>query len=164
MAGVLSRRRATVELTLALLIVMGGLIAMGWWLTESFPLPRVPSPLDVLGWAIAVVAALSLAYCARSLSRVGHGTPYPRLPPAQLVATGPFAHVRNPIILSWGWLLIGLALGLRLTGLLALLAPATVAVHLYIVYHEEPILRQRFGAAFEDYCRRVPRWIPRWRT
>ena len=33
--------------------------------------------------------------------------------------------------------------------------------HLRVVRFEEPALRQRFGSVYEEYCRRVPRWIPR---
>jgi protein-S-isoprenylcysteine O-methyltransferase Ste14 len=30
--------------------------------------------------------------------------------------------------------------------------------------YEEPMLRQKFGAEYEAYCRQVPRWIPRFRN
>ncbi len=33
--------------------------------------------------------------------------------------------------------------------------------HVFTVLYEEPAHRRRFGAAFDEYCRRVPRWIPR---
>jgi len=29
-----------------------------------------------------------------------------------------------------------------------------------VVLAEEAYLRQKFGAAFDEYCRRVPRWLP----
>ena len=32
-----------------------------------------------------------------------------------------------------------------------------------ILIIEEPILRNQFGAAYEEYCKRVPRWIPKLR-
>jgi len=32
---------------------------------------------------------------------------------------------------------------------------------LFIRANEEPYLRRTFGAAYEEYCRSVPRWIPR---
>jgi len=32
-----------------------------------------------------------------------------------------------------------------------------------VVFVEEPHLRKARGAAFDEYCRRVPRWlVPRW--
>jgi protein-S-isoprenylcysteine O-methyltransferase Ste14 len=30
-----------------------------------------------------------------------------------------------------------------------------------VVFYEEPTLRRKFGAEYEEYCRRVPRWLPR---
>ncbi len=32
---------------------------------------------------------------------------------------------------------------------------------LFVYLYEEPHLRKTFGAAYEEYCRSVPRWIPR---
>jgi len=33
--------------------------------------------------------------------------------------------------------------------------------HVYFVAVEEPGLRRRFGAGYDEYKRRVPRWMPR---
>jgi protein-S-isoprenylcysteine O-methyltransferase Ste14 len=30
-----------------------------------------------------------------------------------------------------------------------------------VVFYEEPTLRGKFGAAYEEYCRNVHRWWPR---
>jgi len=38
-----------------------------------------------------------------------------------------------------------------------------IAFNTFITYYEEPTLRKKFGAAYDDYCQRVPRWIPRLR-
>ena len=40
----------------------------------------------------------------------------------------------------------------------------TVAVTAFVMGYEEPTLRRLFGPAYADYCRRVPRWIPRFPT
>ena len=36
-----------------------------------------------------------------------------------------------------------------------------LAFHILIVFIEEPILRNAFGAAYDKYSKIVPRWIPR---
>ena len=41
----------------------------------------------------------------------------------------------------------------------ALILP--MVFHLLVVRLEEPALRRRLGSAYDEYCRRVPRWIPR---
>jgi protein-S-isoprenylcysteine O-methyltransferase Ste14 len=30
-----------------------------------------------------------------------------------------------------------------------------------VVFYEEPTLRGKFGADYEEYCRNVRRWLPR---
>ncbi len=37
-------------------------------------------------------------------------------------------------------------------------------LHIRQVAIEEPILRRRFGQSYEQYCRSVPRWVPRLRV
>jgi protein-S-isoprenylcysteine O-methyltransferase Ste14 len=37
----------------------------------------------------------------------------------------------------------------------------SVAAHVMVVHIEEPELLERFGADYAEYCRNVPRWIPR---
>jgi protein-S-isoprenylcysteine O-methyltransferase Ste14 len=39
-----------------------------------------------------------------------------------------------------------------------------LATHLFVVWYEEPTLRQTFGQEYETYCRHVRRWWPRVRT
>jgi protein-S-isoprenylcysteine O-methyltransferase Ste14 len=34
------------------------------------------------------------------------------------------------------------------------------AVNLFVIAYEEPALRQKFGASYDDYAQRVNRWIP----
>jgi protein-S-isoprenylcysteine O-methyltransferase Ste14 len=30
----------------------------------------------------------------------------------------------------------------------------------FVLFYEEPTLREKFGAEYQDYCRRVSRWVP----
>jgi protein-S-isoprenylcysteine O-methyltransferase Ste14 len=36
-----------------------------------------------------------------------------------------------------------------------------VSAHLFVILYEEPHLRKTFGMAYLEYCRKVPRWIPK---
>jgi len=79
----------------------------------------------------------------------------------ELTVTGPFAWVRNPLYVGSAMIASGYA---AMTGgwvVWVIVVPAFFAVHGSAVMWEERFLRSRFGDAFEDYCRRVPRWIPR---
>ena len=91
----------------------------------------------------------------------GQGTHAPFDPPKEFVAVGPYRYVRNPMYLG-GWvLLFGLALYQRSVTILVFSLLWIAVVHLLLVKLEEPGLRRRFGASFNDYCGRVPRWLPR---
>ncbi len=75
--------------------------------------------------------------------------------------TGPYGHVRNPMIT--GVTLILVAEGLLLHALLIVAWAVTFFLvdAAYIPRKEEPGLEKRFDAAYEYYCENVPRWIPR---
>jgi protein-S-isoprenylcysteine O-methyltransferase Ste14 len=91
----------------------------------------------------------------------GRGTPLPTDPPKELVVTGFYRYVRNPIYI--GVMLIFLAhfLWFGYWKLLLYAVLSLLGVHFFIVLYEEPALKRRFGAAYEEYLKRVPRWIPR---
>ena len=47
----------------------------------------------------------------------------------------------------------------------AIAAAVAVAlgIHLFVLFYEEPTLRAKFGADYDEYCRNVNRWWPRLR-
>jgi protein-S-isoprenylcysteine O-methyltransferase Ste14 len=47
--------------------------------------------------------------------------------------------------------------------LLIYIGLAFIGVHSFVVLYEEPNLKRKFGATYEDYLKRVPRWIPRFK-
>jgi protein-S-isoprenylcysteine O-methyltransferase Ste14 len=57
--------------------------------------------------------------------------------------------------------LAGWAVCFRSAALATYAAIVALGFHLRVVLVEEASLRERFGRAFEEYCGRVPRWIPR---
>jgi protein-S-isoprenylcysteine O-methyltransferase Ste14 len=36
-----------------------------------------------------------------------------------------------------------------------------LAFHLFVINYEEPTLKKKFGKAYANYIKRVPRWLPR---
>jgi len=152
---------ASILISLAFLSTILGGYALTLWLRLP---PVLPPPWNLVGLPMGIAGGASLVHCGAFLSRHGRGTPYPRLPPKRLVTTGPFARVRNPIIVSWGVLLIGIGVTLNWTGIFLLLVPAFFVIDAYLVYREEPVLRRRFPAEYDAYLSQVPRWIPRIRT
>jgi protein-S-isoprenylcysteine O-methyltransferase Ste14 len=58
-------------------------------------------------------------------------------------------------------LLVGEAILFSSWRLLAYAALVGLAFYLFVVLCEERTLRKTFGTAYDDYCKSVPRWIPR---
>lgn len=93
----------------------------------------------------------------------GRGTPAPIDPPKELVVVGFYHYVRNPMYVGIFLLLIGHFLWFQYVWLLVYLALAFLIVQSFVTLYEEPTLKRKFGAAYENYLKRVPRWIPRFR-
>ena len=93
--------------------------------------------------------------------REGEGTPAPVAPTRHLVVGGTFRYVRNPGYIAVVSLLVGQALLFGSAAVLLYALIVAVTFHTFVVLYEEPTLRRQFGAAYEAYCRDVPRWLPR---
>src|SRR5215470_2203155 len=118
-------------------------------------LAAIPS---VLGFAVAL-------RCVWDFGWTGHGTPAPVAPPTRLVVVGFYRYVRNPMYVGFaaGWIGLWIVFGHPDPRLIAAVSAAALGVHLFVVFYEEPTLRKKFGAEYEDYCRHVRRWWPRLR-
>jgi protein-S-isoprenylcysteine O-methyltransferase Ste14 len=82
-------------------------------------------------------------------------------PPKEFVATGPYRWMRNPIAALLIVTVLGEAIFFGSPGILILFLLGLPLAQLQVTRIEEPRLAARFGEAFADYCRRVPRWIPK---
>ena len=97
----------------------------------------------------------------RLFAAVGKGTPAPWDPIDKLIVTGPYAYVRNPMLLGVFCILFGEALLFQSQALLiyALIFIAINAV--YFPLSEEKGLFKRYGEDYAEYKRNVPRFLPR---
>jgi protein-S-isoprenylcysteine O-methyltransferase Ste14 len=121
-------------------------------------------------WALQAAGlallALGLVFFAASLRRFateGQGTLAPWDPPRELVLRGPYRYVRNPMISGVLLVLFGESLVLLSAAHAEWAVCFLVANLIYIPLIEEPQLRSRFGAPYVEYCRHVPRVLPRLR-
>jgi protein-S-isoprenylcysteine O-methyltransferase Ste14 len=125
------------------------------WGSDVRPVTAVPG-------ALLVAAGLFLvAWTIRLFVVVGRGTLAPWAPAAALVARGPYRYVRNPMITGVATILAGQAVFFRSWGIAIELVVFVLVNALYFPFVEEPGLRRRFGTEYEEYCARVPRWLPR---
>jgi protein-S-isoprenylcysteine O-methyltransferase Ste14 len=119
-----------------------------------------PPAWTALGLSLCVLGQVVRAWV---LGGVPDGTSgqNERLIASDLNTSGPYALTRNPLYL--GNLLITLGLcAIAHDVLLAAVAAALFAVqYRAIIAAEESFLREKFGARFDDYAARVPRFWPR---
>jgi protein-S-isoprenylcysteine O-methyltransferase Ste14 len=78
-----------------------------------------------------------------------------------LVTEGVFAHSRNPMYVGNLLILSGMAITSNCWTTVLVAIPVTAFIYRAIVAAEENYLRGRFGPAFDEYCRSVPRFLPK---
>jgi protein-S-isoprenylcysteine O-methyltransferase Ste14 len=115
---------------------------------------------QIAGIILTVAGAAVALWCVGTLALIGRGTPAPFDPPCRLVIRGPYRFVRNPMYLGAMLALLGGALFYASYLALAYAAFFLGCLHLLVVFYEEPALRRAFGADYEEYCRKVKRWLP----
>ncbi len=118
-------------------------------------------PLRALGAVMVLAGVCVLVDSFLRFALEGRGTPAPVVPPGQLVVSGLYRHVRNPMYVALLSMIIGQALLFGSTVLIAYAAAAWLMFHAFVRLYEERALRRRFGAAYDLYCQNVRRWVPR---
>jgi hypothetical protein len=78
----------------------------------------------------------------------------------ELTTTGPYAYTRNPLYLGSMLIAAGFALALLSWPVALVLAIGFLVIYVPVIASEERFLRATFPG-FDDYCRRVPRILPR---
>ena len=113
----------------------------------------------------AVPAAVIGGYVAKRRrkhlnQRILVGTPeISRADPGTLLTEGIYAQTRNPRYLEFLLFCFVYVAFANYSGAWILYLLTFPAIHL-VVLLEEAELRERFGAEYEEYCRRVPRYLP----
>jgi protein-S-isoprenylcysteine O-methyltransferase Ste14 len=151
-----------------------GIVRAGAWLFRHRTITPVPLALAVLlipdsraqgpaslAGAGVVLVALGEAIRLWGVRHIGaiSRTRSDRLGP--LVASGPFALVRNPLYLGNVALWIGFAVSARLSWLAPVFAAILAFEYHAIVRWEERLLEEQFGERYRAYAAQAPRWAPK---
>ena len=137
---------------------VGGLIPLLFFRNGSQINTGVFSYLAFPFWIIGIV---TLVWCFWDFVQKGKGTPAPLEPPKELVVAGLYKYVRNPMYVGVFLVLIGHFVWFGYWNLLVYAGIFLIPVHLFVTLYEEPHLKKTFGAEYEAYCKKVPRWLPR---
>ena len=140
-----------------------------WWITRwEFRPPFFDLDATRAVGILLIVAGLpGLVDSFARFALQGLGTPAPIAPTQNLVVTGLYRYVRNPIYVAVVAVILGQAVLFADWRLLGYGALIWLAFHIFVLAYEEPTLRQSYGAEYESYRANVPRWLPRltpWRA
>ena len=106
---------------------------------------------DAIAWSLALVLP--------GLWLRGYASGYVKKN-RELAVTGPYAHTRNPLYLGSMLMAAGFALALESWLVAVVLALGFAIIYIPVIASEERFLRATFPE-FGEYCRQVPRLIPR---
>jgi protein-S-isoprenylcysteine O-methyltransferase Ste14 len=138
------------------------------WMTSWLAKLAIAEPSIDFGWVNWAVGLLFLipnllvsAWSLVALYKAGEGTPFPMVATVRLVTTGPYAHSRNPMVVSmfsvyWGaGIILGSLVFIILASFFFLVMIAVIALF------EERDLERKFGREYLLYRQRTPFMIPR---
>lgn len=114
-----------------------------------------------IGAALLTLSSLGGLWSGWTMATAGRGTPLPLDTARNLVATGPYAWVRNPMAVTGLSQGIGVALLLGSWGSVAYVVAGGLLWQLFVRPIEEAELAERFGDEYAVYHRSVPLWLPR---
>jgi protein-S-isoprenylcysteine O-methyltransferase Ste14 len=119
-------------------------------------------------WLVSglLLCVLGQALRAWVLGQVPDGTSgqNERLIATSLNTSGPYAHTRNPLYLGNLGITLGLCLVAHEPLLFGLVALLFGLQYRAIIAAEESFLREQFGAEYDGFCARVPRFWPQLRA
>ena len=141
--------------------VVAGLIP--WWITRWEFLPPFfdLQATRAVGILLIVAGLPGLVDSFARFALQGLGTPAPIAPTQNLVVTGLYRYVRNPMYVAVVAVILGQAILFGDWRLMTYGGLMWLAFHAFVLTYEEPVLAQRFGTKYEDFRANVPRWIPR---
>lgn len=141
--------------------VVAGVIPWGIGEWRMNPPPFGVEETRIAGLALAAVGFTILVDSFARFALQGFGTPAPVAPPRQLIVTGLYRHVRNPMYVGVLAFIFGQALFFADARLAAYGVIVWLMFHAFVWLYEEPTLQRMFGAEYEAFRANVPRWIPR---
>jgi protein-S-isoprenylcysteine O-methyltransferase Ste14 len=138
--------------------MMAGFIPLAFFRNGPQTQTGIFSYLALPFWAVGIAILL---WSFWDFAQRGLGTPAPIDPPKRLVMEGLYRYTRNPMYVGVLLVILGHFLWSGYWVLMAYGGLFFIATHLFIVLYEEPHLKKTFGADYDEYCRRVSRWIPK---
>ncbi len=144
---------------LAFRLLVGGIITIyspySILLSHPASAPLLLNVFTITGLLLIVAGCAIYLRCVWDFAFIGQADD-----PKILIARGTYRFVRNPMYVGLVLILLGESLMFRSVWLLGYALGVWICIHLLVILYEERALLKKFGAGYEQYCRKVPRWIP----
>ncbi|WP_119080932.1 methyltransferase family protein [Chitinophaga alhagiae] len=115
--------------------------------------------LHYTGIAVFAAGVIIVLACIVQFALQGAGTLSPADPTQKLVVAGLYRYSRNPMYIGVMLTLLGEALAWGNVYLWLYAAVIFLCFYLFVRYREEPRLHRDFGKEYDDYRKRVRRWL-----
>jgi protein-S-isoprenylcysteine O-methyltransferase Ste14 len=137
-------------------------IVAGCLLYRVLPLPltgpAARSAGALVGWLLVALGS-GLSIWALATFRGARTSISPNRPASRLVTQGPFRLSRNPMYLGLSVVYLGVTLLVNSLWILLLFPLVIALLHLTVIRREERYLAATFGIAYDEYRRRIRRWL-----
>lgn len=140
----------------ALLIPSWPLFSQKKWGADYYIWPVVIGLFITVSGQLIRGLTIGLAYIVRGGKE---GKPYAE----GLVTEGIFRHCRNPLYVGNIMMLLGVGILANSLVYVVIVIPIFLFIYQAIVLAEENFLRGEYGSSFDEYCKKVNRWIPRFK-
>ena len=130
------------------------------WITDSFFLRYSTFISEYIPLFVKIPFATVILCIGGYLAKAGHDIIFKEVRKEPCVVThGVFGTVRHPLYLAAILFYLGLLL-FTFSIIAGIVWIVIIIFYNYIAGYEEKLLTEKFGKEYEDYMRRVPRWIP----
>ena len=139
-------------------IAIPGVVAFSIPIATGIVTRRSPQHV-VLAVALILLGTAILLWCVREFYVAGRGTLAPWARPTHLVTSGPYRYTRNPMYVATltiltGWSVLWDSPGLRIYTVVTL---CVLVARVCLL--EEVWVERHFGAEWQRYRARTPRWL-----
>ena len=117
-----------------------------------------PVTAMVIGFSVTIIGQL-IRIITIGLVYIIRGGKDRRVYAEDLVTTGIFSHCRNPLYVGNILILVGLGIASNSLLFMAVFTPLFLFFWQAIVLAEENYLRNKFGEQYDEYCKKVNRWL-----
>jgi protein-S-isoprenylcysteine O-methyltransferase Ste14 len=135
-------------------------IFLAVWITDSFFLRYSTCVSHYIPLLVKISFATAVLCVGGYLAKTSHDIIFKEIRKEPCVLTrGVFGRVRHPLYLAAILFYLGMLL-FTFSIIAGIVVIVIIIFYNYIARYEEKLLIEKFGPEYEEYMKRVPRWIP----